>query len=67
MALKGEGTLLLTASGHAFGKAHGIANPECTIDPQPEVTALEKQGFGWVNNYGKGNAEHVITSSLEGA
>jgi catalase (peroxidase I) len=33
MALNGEGTLLLTAGGHAFGKAHGAATPECTVGP----------------------------------
>lgn len=33
----------------------------------PEGADLETQGFGWMNPNGKGNAEHTVTSGLEGA
>ena len=34
---------------------------------EPSAAGLEKQGMGWENKCGKGNAEDTITSGLEGA
>jgi catalase-peroxidase len=37
------------------------------VGPEPAGAALEEQGLGWINTYGKGNAEDTFTSGLEGA
>jgi catalase-peroxidase len=37
------------------------------LGPLPEGAEIEEQGFGWKNPTGKGNAEHTISSGLEGA
>ncbi len=66
MAMDDEETVALTAGGHTVGKMHG--NGDATkLGPEPEGAAVEEQGFGWMNPQGKGNAEHTITSGLEGA
>ncbi len=67
MAMNDEETLALIAGGHTFGKAHGAAPPANCVGPDPAATALEKQGIGWNNSCGKGNAGDTITSGLEGA
>ncbi len=67
MAMNDEETVALIAGGHTFGKAHGAANPEEYIGPEPEGASIEEQGLGWKNSFGTGNAEATITSGLEGA
>ncbi|MFN0126407.1 MAG: catalase/peroxidase HPI [Verrucomicrobiales bacterium] len=66
MAMNDEETVALIAGGHTFGKAHGAVTPD-NLGPEPEGAPLEEQGLGWRNKFGKGNAEHTLTSGLEGA
>jgi len=67
MAMNDEETVALIAGGHTFGKAHGAADPNQYIGPEPEGASTEEQGLGWKNTYGPGNGAHTITSGLEGA
>jgi catalase-peroxidase len=67
MAMNDEETVALIAGGHTFGKAHGAADPNQYIGPEPEGASTEEQGLGWKNSYGPGNGAHTITSGLEGA
>ena len=67
MAMNDEETVALIAGGHTFGKAHGAADPDKYVGPEPEGAHLEDQGLGWINSYGTGNAGDTITSGLEGA
>lgn len=67
MAMNDEETVALIAGGHTFGKAHGAANPDEHVGPEPAGASIEQQGLGWKNSYGKGNAGDTITSGLEGA
>jgi catalase-peroxidase len=66
MAMNDEETVALTAGGHTVGKAHGNGDASL-LGPAPEGAPIEHQGFGWMNPEGKGNAEHTVTSGLEGA
>lgn len=65
MAMNDEETVALIAGGHSFGKVHGAA-PDANLGADPEAADLEEQGLGWKSKHGKGNAEHTITSGLEG-
>ena len=67
MAMNDEETVALIAGGHTFGKAHGAADPNKYVGPEPEAAPTEEQGLGWKNSFGTGNAGDTITSGLEGA
>ncbi|MEY3394696.1 MAG: hypothetical protein RL346_932 [Verrucomicrobiota bacterium] len=67
MAMNDEETVALIAGGHTFGKAHGAANPETYVGPEPAAAPIEEQSLGWKNRFGTGNGEFTITSGLEGA
>jgi len=67
MAMNDEETVALIAGGHTFGKTHGAADPGKYVGSEPAAAAIEEQGLGWKNTFGKGNAGDTITSGLEGA
>ena len=66
MAMNDEETVALTAGGHTVGKAHGNGDADA-LGQSPEGAEIHNQGFGWMNPKGSGNAEHTVTSGLEGA
>jgi catalase-peroxidase len=67
MAMNDEETVALIAGGHTFGKAHGAADPNKYVGPEPAAAPIEDQGLGWKNSLGNGNGENTISSGLEGA
>ncbi|MCW3009714.1 MAG: katG [Solirubrobacterales bacterium] len=66
MSMNDEETVALVAGGHTFGKSHG-AGDATKLGPEPEGCPVHGNGLGWINPEGKGNAEHTITSGIEGA
>jgi catalase-peroxidase len=65
MAMNDEETVALIAGGHTFGKTHGAAIPGDYVGAEPEGAAVEDQGFGWKNKFGKGFGADTIGSGLE--
>ncbi|UZO81932.1 catalase/peroxidase HPI [Aquimarina sp. ERC-38] len=67
MAMNDEEIVALTAGGHTFGKAHGAADPDRYVGPEPHGAPMEQMSMGWKNHYNTGVLDHAITSGLEGA
>ncbi len=66
MAMNDEETVALTAGGHTFGKAHGAADPNVYVGPEPAGASIVEQSLGWKNTYGTGVLDDTITSGIEG-
>ncbi len=66
MAMNDEETVALIAGGHAFGKSHGMVNPE-KIGPAPEGAPIQAMGLGWQNPEGTGFAQYSMTNGIEGS
>ena len=66
MAMNDEETVALTAGGHTVGKAHGNGNA-ANLGPAPEGADVHEQGFGWMNQQGRGIGRDTVTSGIEGA
>lgn len=64
MAMNDEETVALIAGGHTFGKTHGAAAAS-NVSVDPEMAAIEEQGFGWKNSFKSGVGADTISSGLE--
>ena len=67
MAMNDEETVALVAGGHTFGKAHGAADPNGHVGPEPHGAPIEQMSSGWKNSFNTGVLEDAITSGIEGA
>lgn len=67
MAMNDEETVALVAGGHTFGKAHGAADPDKYVGPEPAGAPIEEMSTGWKNSFGTGVLDDTITSGIEGA
>jgi catalase-peroxidase len=67
MAMNDYETVALVAGGHTFGKAHGAADPNKYVGPEPAAAPIAEQGLGWRSSYGSGSGDDTISSGLEGA
>lgn len=67
MAMNDEETVALIAGGHAFGKAHGAADPSKYMGEAPAAASIEEQGLGWKNSFNTGVGIDTISSGIEGA
>ncbi|WP_044398317.1 catalase/peroxidase HPI [Lacinutrix sp. Hel_I_90] len=67
MAMNDEETVALVAGGHTFGKAHGAADPNKHVGPEPHGAPIEEMSMGWKNSFGSGVLDDAITSGIEGA
>ncbi len=67
MAMNDEETVALVAGGHTFGKAHGAADPDKYVGPEPAGATMAEQSTGWKNSFGTGHGDDTITSGIEGA
>jgi len=66
MAMNDEETVALIAGGHAFGKSHGMVEPD-KIGPAPEAAPIQAMGLGWQNPKGTGFAQYTMTNGIEGS
>lgn len=66
MAMNDEETVALIAGGHAFGKSHGMTEPD-KIGPAPEGAPMQAMGLGWQNPKGTGFAQYTMTNGIEGS
>jgi len=67
MGMNDEETVALIAGGHTFGKAHGAADADKYVGPEPEGADINEMGMGWKNTFNSGKGKETITSGLEGA